>query len=77
MISGNQHDLCVCQSREKIVYFFQFPKKGLSVEQISGNQKKIRLFFLADPDNPFKGIPDFLRTLLSIRCPGIRVNPQM
>ena len=46
------------EGRKVIVQFFQLPEQGLAVEEIPGDQKKIRLILLCHADDPQKAAAD-------------------
>ncbi len=60
MIAGDQDCLGIRHLGQQRIHFFQFPKKGLPVEQIPGDQKQIDILFIADPDQLFQALPDLL-----------------
>ena len=57
VISGHKYYPGMLQAGEQIIQFFQFPQKGLTVEQVTGYQKKVRLLPLADLYDSFQAVP--------------------
>ena len=58
MIPGNDNYPGMGEGRKVIVQFFQLPEQGLAVEEIPGDQKKIRLILLCHADDPQKAAAD-------------------
>ena len=77
VVSGNQHDDRLRDGSKKIVDLFQFPQQRLTLEQISRDQQKVRLFPTGQADDPPEALPDGLPAFLAPEKSRIRLHAEM
>ena len=77
VVSGNQHDNRLRDGSKEIINLFQFPKQRLTLEQISRDQQKVRLFPTGKADDPPEALPDGLPALLAPGKSRIRLHAEM